>query len=57
MKKEEKQSKILGEESSKETSGMKKLIKKVLTDKTMRNATMMSAFVVTASSAGVAWLE
>lgn len=55
LNKEQKTTKSIQEESPKETSGMKKLIKKVLTDKTMRNAAMMSAFVLTVASIGVAW--
>lgn len=47
MKKEQK--------TSKETSGVKKLIKKVLTDKTMRSAATMSAFVATVASVGMPW--
>lgn len=43
------------QEPSEETSGMKKLIKKVLTDKTMRSATMMSAFVATVADVGIQW--
>lgn len=41
--------------SNKEVSGVKKLIKKVLTNKAMRNATAMSAFVVTVADVGVPW--
>lgn len=40
----------------KETSGMKKLVKKVLTDKAMRNAAAMSAFVATVASVGSPWM-
>lgn len=57
LKKEQKTSKSIQEESSKEMSGMKKLIKKVLTDKAMRNAATMSAFVATVASVGQPWLE
>lgn len=56
LKKEQKTSKSI-QESSKETSGMKKLIKKVLTDKVMRNATAMSAFVATVASVGSPWWD
>lgn len=55
LNKEQKTTKSIQEESPKETSGMKKLIKKVLTDKTMRNAAMISAFLVTVTSVGVGW--
>lgn len=34
---------------------MKQLFKKVLTDKNMRNAALMSAFVVTAANVGTPW--
>lgn len=40
---------------TKETSGMKKLVKKVLTDKATRNAATMSAFVATVASVGYPW--
>lgn len=56
LKKEQKTSKSI-QESSKETSGMKKLVKKVLTDKRVRNAATMSAFVATVASIGSPWLE
>ncbi len=55
MKKEEKTTKSFGEESSKETSGIKKLIKKVLTDKTVRSAVAMSAFLLTVANVGNPW--
>lgn len=54
LKKEQKTTKSI-QESSKEASGMKKLIKKVLTDKMMRNAATMSAFVATVASVGEPW--
>jgi len=57
MKKEQKITKSFGEESSRETSGMKKLIKKVLTNKVMRNAATMSAFLLTVTSVGVGWSD
>lgn len=40
---------------NKEVSGVKKLIEKVLTNKAMRNATVMSAFVVTVVDVGQPW--
>lgn len=43
------------QKTKKEASGMKKLIKKVLTDKAMRNAATMSAFVATVASVGMPW--
>ncbi len=55
--KKEKTTKSFGEESSKETSGLKKLIKKVLTDKTVRSAVAMSAFLLTVANVGASWLE
>lgn len=43
------------QKTTKETSGMKKLIKKVLTSKAMRNAATMSAFVATVADVGAPW--
>lgn len=34
---------------------MKQLLKRVLTDKNMRNATLMAAFAVTAANIGQPW--
>ncbi|MBI2450829.1 MAG: hypothetical protein HYV52_00605 [Parcubacteria group bacterium] len=55
MSKQEKTIDFSKEESRNETSGLKKLVKKVLTDKLMRNAAAMSAFVATVASVGYPW--
>ena len=39
----------------KKSDGLKKLVKKVLTDKMMRNVAAMSAFVATVADVGGSW--
>jgi hypothetical protein len=56
MSKQEQKNNFTKEESRNETSGLKKLVKKVLTDKTMRNAATMSAFVATVANVGLPWM-
>lgn len=55
MFKQEQKNNFTKKESRNEKSGLNKLVKKVLTDKTMRNATAMSAFLMTVVSVGIPW--
>ncbi len=55
MSKQDKKTNLTKEESRNEASGLKKLIKKVLTDKTMRSAVAMSAFLLTVANVGTPW--